>query len=260
MSRLVMDDASVDRLLAAIAEVVRARALPAPRGLPYLGLEHASGTSLDLLHTLSTHGIFRKYELVLDVEAGLGASSRWMAQRLGCEVIGTAASTREAVAAADLARRARLAAHARCVAARSGALPFRPSRFTHVWMVETLPRLDDAGCALAEAARVLRHRGQLAIQDLVVGDEGARPTIPGWRFETTAARVAALRHLPFVEVQVHDRTAEAHERSAAVLAARERLLADLRRRDRRLASERVALGDALAAGTLRVVHILARRA
>ena len=77
-----MDDAALDRLLAAIQDVVRARALPAPRGLPYLGLEHASGTNLDLLYTLSTRGIFRKYELVLDVEAGLGGTSRWLAQRL----------------------------------------------------------------------------------------------------------------------------------------------------------------------------------
>ena len=249
-----MDDASLDRLLAAIQEVVRARALPAPRGLPYLGLEHASGTNLDLLHTLSTRGIFRKYELVLDVGAGLGATSRWLAQRLGCEVVGTAPSPREALAAGDLARRARLAAHARCVAAHTGALPFRPSRFTHVWFVETLPRLGE------RTLRVLRHGGQLAIQDLVLRDDGVRLAIPGWRFETAEARVSALRHLPFVDVRVHERTAEAHERSAAVIAARERLVAVLNRSDRRLASERIALGEALASGTLRVAHILARRA
>src|SRR4029453_16959999 len=41
--RATRDDASLDPLLAAIQEVVRARALPAPRGLPYLGLEHPSG-------------------------------------------------------------------------------------------------------------------------------------------------------------------------------------------------------------------------
>jgi SAM-dependent methyltransferase len=255
-----MDHASLDRLLAAIQDVVRARSLPAPRGLPYLGLEHASGTNLDLLHTLSTRGIFRKYELVLDVEAGLGATSRWLAQRLGCEVVGTAASAREALAAADLARRTRLAAHARCVGARADALPFRPSRFTHVWFVETLPRLGDAQRALAEATRVLRHGGQLAIQDLALRDESVRLAIPGWRFETAEARVAALRHLPLVEVEVHERSAEAHERSAAVIAARERLLAALSRSDARLAAERVALGEALAAGSLRVLHILARRA
>src|SRR5262245_16244359 len=163
-----MDAASLHSLLAAIQDVVRARALPTPRGLPYLGLEHASGTSLDLLHALSTRGIFRKYELVLDVEAGLGGTSRWLAQRLACEVVGTAVTAHEAAAATDLARRARLSAHVRGVAADAAALPFQASRFTHVWVVETLPRLAAPERALAEAARVLRHGGMLAIQDLVL--------------------------------------------------------------------------------------------
>jgi SAM-dependent methyltransferase len=255
-----MDAASLDRLLAAIQEVLRARALPTPRGLPYLGLEHASGTNLDLLHTLSTRGIFRKYELVLDVEAGLGGTSRWLAQRLGCEVVGTATSAREAAAATDLARRARLSGHVRCVAARVAALPFQPSRFTHVWIVETLPRLPEPAAALAESARVLRHGGLLAIQDLVLADARVPVAVPGWQFATAEARVAALAQLPFVDVQVQDRTAEAVERSAAVTAARERLLAVLARTDPRLAAERAAIGEALAANTLRVVHLMARRA
>jgi SAM-dependent methyltransferase len=255
-----MDATSLGHLLAAIQDVVRARALPAPRGLPYLGLEHTSGTNLDLLHVLSTRGIFRKYELVLDLEAGLGGTSRWLAQRLGCDVVGTATTIDEAVAATDLARRARLSSHARHVPARSAALPFEVSRFTHVWIVETLPRVAEPEGALAEAARVLRHGGLLAIQDLVLADNGAQLAVPGWEFATVEARIASLRRLPFVDVQVQDRTAEAQERSAAVIAARERLLTILDRTAPRLARERVALGAALTAGTLRVVHLQARRA
>jgi len=255
-----MDVASLESLLAAIQEVVRTRALPPPRGLPYLGLEHASGTSLDLLHALSRRGIFRKYELVLDLHAGLGGTSRWLAQRRGCEVVGTAGTTHEAVAATDLGRRARLSAHVRGVAADAAALPFQPSRFTHVWIVETLPRLAAPDHALAEAARVLRHGGMLAIQDLVLADARADVPIDGWQFATAAARAGAVSRLPFVDVQVHDRTAEAHERSAPVLAARERLLAVLARTAPRLAAERAAIAAALAAGALRVVHLLARRA
>src|SRR5262249_18547490 len=47
---------------------------PPPRGQPYLGLESASGTGTQLLDALAAHGIFRKYELVLDVAGGLGAT------------------------------------------------------------------------------------------------------------------------------------------------------------------------------------------
>jgi len=233
--------------------------MPTPRGLPYLGLEHASGTSLDLLHTLSTRGIFRKYELVLDLDGGLGGTSRWLAQRLGCEVVGTATNGREAAAATDLARRARLSTHVRSVAAEPAALPFQPSRFTHVWIVETLPRLERPEGALAEAARVLRHGGMLAIQDLVLADAESAPTIAGWQFATTAERMASLDRLGFADTQVHDRTSEASERSATVIAARERLLEVLGTAAPRLAEERMAITAALAAGKLRVVHLLARR-
>src|SRR5207244_721205 len=59
---------------------------PPPRGLPYLGLEPASGTGFHLLDALSARGIFRKYELVLEVGAGLGGRARWLAARSGCAV------------------------------------------------------------------------------------------------------------------------------------------------------------------------------
>ena len=73
------------RLAATIEELTRrlTAAAPAPRGLPYLGLERPSGSGVQLLEALSTHGIFRKYELVLDLGGGLGATARWLAGRLG---------------------------------------------------------------------------------------------------------------------------------------------------------------------------------
>lgn len=252
-----MDDASLARLTAAIREVVDARAMPAPRGLPYLGLEHPSGTSLDLLHTLSTRGIFRKYELVLNLEAGLGGAAGWLVQRLGCEVVGTATAA-EAAAAMDLVRRARLGGAVRFVAAASPALPFAAGRFTHVWIVDSLPRLPEPERALAEAARVLRHGGILAVQDLVRGPGGAPPDLAGWTFATAEARAAALADAGFVDVHVTDRSAEAGEHAAAVLAARERLLALLDRHAPALAAERRALAAALATGALRVAHLVAR--
>ncbi len=242
-----MPEAPVTRLAAAIEILVRAHktAAPAPRGLAYLGLEGASGTGFHLLDALAARGIFRKYEFVLDVGAGLGGTSRWLAGRLGCEVVGTAASRAEAEAGASLTRRAGLAAQVRLVPADAAALPFRAAHFTHVWLLEALPRLPDPGAALREAHRVLRRGGTVAIQDLVRPD----------------AAVAALERLGFVEVALRDRSAEAPERSAQVLAARDRLLARLRRDPRcaQLVRECDALAAALAGGALRVVQIVARR-
>src|SRR5438876_8522617 len=85
----------------------------------------------------------------------------------------------------------------------------------------------------------------------------ALPILPA----TAAERMAALERLGFVEVALRDRTAEAPERSAQVVAARDRLLARLRRDPRcaQLVREREALAAALADGALRVVQLVARR-
>jgi len=254
---------AIGRLAAAIEELVRAHraASPPPRGLPYLGLELASGTGFHLLDALAARGIFRKYELVLDLGAGLGGTSRWLAARLGCEVVGTAASRAEAAAGEALTRRAGLSPQVRLVPADPAALPFRAAHFTHVWILEALPRLPDPTAALREAHRVLRRGGTLAIQDLVCPDAVRAAAIPGWTPATAAERMAALERFGFVEVALRDRTAEAPERSAQVVAARDRLLARLRRDPRcaQLVREREALAAALADGALRVVQIVARR-
>src|SRR5438046_2120204 len=106
---------------------------PPPRGLPYLGLEHASGTGFHLLDALSARGIFRKYELVLDVGAGLGGRARWLATRFGCEVVGATLTVEEAAGGTQLGRRSGLRAQVRLLPAAPQALPFRAARFTHVW-------------------------------------------------------------------------------------------------------------------------------
>ena len=254
-----MSETASARLGAVIQEVARshAAAVPTPRTLPVLGLEHASGTGFHLLDALSARGIFRKYELVLDLGAGLGGTSRWLAARLGCEVVGTATAA-EAAAGALLTRRARLAAQVRLVPALAHALPFRDGRFTHVWILETLARVPDALAALHEAHRALRRGGTLAVQELV----GRGASVPGWTFASVDERLAQLRAVGFVDIEVHDRTADAPERSAQVLAARTRLTEALRAEPAlaRVAEERQRLTAALAGGALGVAQLLARRA
>jgi|SRR5581483_4956654 len=258
-----MTDAPVARLAAIIDELVRAHrtASPPPRGLPYLGLEHASGTTFDLLDGLAARGIFRKYELVLDLGSGLGATSRWLAARLGCDVVGTTSLAAEASAASALTRRAGLAAQIRSATAAPGALPFRDSPFTHVWIHESLPRLAEPDRALAEAYGTLRRGGTLAVQDLVVDRVASACAVPGFHFATVEDRIAALRRIGFVDVEVRDRSGDAVERSAQVLAARDalhrRLYADPTLHS--LLAEREALAPAIADGALRVIQILARR-
>jgi len=245
-----------------VLEITRAltAAAPPPLALPYLGMDHPTDTGFHLLDGLSARGIFRKYELVLALGDGLGASARWLAARLGCEVVATAAAD-EAAAGGALSRRTALAAQVRHVAADPGALPVGAARFTHVWIVEALPRCPDAAAALAEAHRALRPGGTLAVQDLVRAPGAPPVAVAGWRFADLAARIAAVAAAGFVEVDARDVSADAGERSARVTAARTLLLrragddAELAA----LVAERTALAAGRAAGGLRVVQILARR-
>jgi sarcosine/dimethylglycine N-methyltransferase len=205
--------------------------------------------------------VFRKYERVLELGTGLGGSARYLAGRLGCDVVAHTTSAGEAAAAATLGRRTALHARVRVTAASADTLPFRPARFTHVWIVEALPHLPDVAAALGEAHRVLRPGGCLAVQDLALPARGRDVTLRGWRFAPAAERAEQIDAAGFVDIQHRDVTAEATERSARVLAARERLLRRLRADPllTALAAEREALATAVAAGRLRVVHLLARR-
>jgi len=255
-----MSEALAARLADAIQALVRTSAtVPAPRGLPYLRLESASGTGAHLLDALSARGIFRKYELVLDLATGLGDTARWVAARLGCEVVALAHDGAAALAAAELTRRAGLAAQVCTLAAAPGTLPLREGRFTHVWIVEALASLPDPATTLAAACRAVRPGGMLAVQELVVG-EGA-PSVAGLRFLSERDLLTAVDAAGFVERQVRDRSAEAAERAARITAARAQLLARLRT-DRALATvaaTREALAAALGSSALRVLQVLARR-
>src|SRR3989442_3011639 len=134
-----MPEAPVARLAAAIETLVRAHkaATPAPRGLQYLGLERASGTGFHLLDALAARGIFRKYELVLDLGAGLGGTSRWLPARLGWEGLRTAPSLPAAGSGEAVTRRPALSRHGRPAPAGPPALPLPGA---HVPAVQVLQR------------------------------------------------------------------------------------------------------------------------
>ena len=255
---------SEGRLAAIIGDFARrlTAGVPATRGLPYLGLESASGSGTHLLDELSARGIFRKYELVLDVGDDLGATGRWLAARLGCTAVVTAAGAEGIAAGRALTRRSRLSSQVRHVQTEAVALPFKYASFTHAWIVETLPRLQDARTALAELRRVVRPGGYLAVQDLVHRPDAAAPELPGWRFTTGVARQESLRSAGFVDVVARD-VDDASERSAMVAAARTELHAQLAAgTEPALASavaERGALAAMLADGRLHVVQLFARR-
>src|SRR6185436_11872349 len=110
------------------------RRAPPPRGMPFYGLDHVAGEFSPYEH-LAARGIFRKYESVLLLEAGLGGAARWCHAHFGCEVTGIERVPAVARAAQALSARARLSSHTQFLAGLSAALPLRQRQFTHVWGV-----------------------------------------------------------------------------------------------------------------------------
>ena len=199
---------------------------------------------------------------MLDLGGGLGATARWLAGRLGCTAVVTTPDAHAAAAGRVLTRRAALQAQVHHVCAATGALPFADACFTHVWLVETLPQVGDAAAAFAEAWRVVRPGGYLAMQELVARDPIKAPVLEGWRFATLDARRDALRGAGFVDLDAQPVT-EVGERSARVVAARARLQARLEASTdgelREVARERAMLAAALDDGSVRLVQVVARR-
>lgn len=110
---------------------------------------------------------------VLDVGAGIGGPSRFLAKTIGCRVSGIDLTAEFCEVAAMLARRTGLDA---LVDYRQGDaldLPFDDATFDVVWSQNAAMNIADRGRLYAGMRRVLRPGGRLAIQDVVAGPGGA---------------------------------------------------------------------------------------
>lgn len=151
-------------LVHAIAEVTRSlsRTTPAPRGMPFFGLDMDVHEPA-VLDEFCRQGIFRKYERVLIVNCGLGGAARWWATHWGCTVIGTDARTALARGADVLSRRAGVYGATTFVAASEQAAPLRPECVTHVWLRDLTGDMDVA-LTLRETYGALRPGGHVTAE------------------------------------------------------------------------------------------------
>lgn len=159
------DAAAAVRLAGAIMEVAREmkRTVPVPRAAPYFSLDSDVAYDLSVLDSLSSRGIFRKYELVLLVRSGLGGTARWLARRLGCRILGLDADVARTRAARILNDRAGMGDEVYFAAGACEELPLRERTFTHVWMIDPSAH-ERTPKALREALRVLRQGAHFAVQ------------------------------------------------------------------------------------------------
>jgi len=258
--------ASPGRYAAALATATNeiTRRAPAPRDLPFFGLDHPHGTRARRLDRLSELGIFRVYERVLDLGAGLGGPARWLARRRGCSVVSFDRNVERAAASRLLVRRAHLQRSVRVSVAALDRLPVASHSFTHAWSVEALQPEIDKPAVVAELFRAVRPGGHVALQEWVRSPPTAAATATG--YEPLAAFVGALGAAGFQDVRGERADALGEEESAIGEILRERLAEllgeprDAEREAIESARERLEAGDRAAAdGAIELVQIFARK-
>lgn len=258
--------ASPRRFAAAVAAATNeiTRRSPAPRDLPFFGLDHSAGTGSKLLDRLSELGIFRIYERVLDLSAGLGGPARWLARRRGCHVFSFDRDRERAAASRLLVRRAHLDAAVTVGVARFASLAVPSDAFTHAWSVEALRAEERKQPVFDELFRVVRAGGHVAVQEWV--RTKAAPALSLGRYDAAEAYVGGLRDAGFLDVRASEAGDLREEESAITEIVWERVgevIGEARPAERRAVSKAAAAleerAEAVSDGRLSLAQIFARK-
>ncbi|MBI0325590.1 SAM-dependent methyltransferase [Burkholderia plantarii] len=198
--------------------VERLRAALAASGLDAQPLRPEDLAALDQFHSrglAATRELARQLPLgpttrVLDIGAGLGGPSRYLAARYGCEVQGIDLSRSFVEAASFLAQRCGLAGRVGYRHGNALALPYEAGSFDVAWTQHVAMNIADRDTLYAEAFRVLRPGGRFAIFDVVAAGDAPLhfpvPWAPGPASSFLVTAEAMRTHLEQAGFRVIDWT------------------------------------------------------
>jgi tocopherol O-methyltransferase len=112
---------------------------------------------------------------VLDVGCGIGGPAMYLADPLGCTVEGITLSAAQAARANEKARAAGVDDRARFVQRDALSTGYPDGSFDAVWALESLMHIPDRPAFFAEALRLLRPGGTLAVGTWAVRDGELSP-------------------------------------------------------------------------------------
>lgn len=152
-----------ERLLAALRAEIGPDAAITPDALAPLDHFHGRGVlaTKELLAVLAP----LKTDHVLDIGCGIGGPARWIAARTGCRVTGIDLTPAFIEAAAALTAVSGMTGQVRCLQGSALDLPFAPGSFDRAYSQNVVMNIADKPRFYAEAFRVLRPGGVLAMSN-----------------------------------------------------------------------------------------------
>jgi len=124
------------------------------------------------LATLLADQLTEEASQILDLGAGLGGSSRYLASRFGWRVVGLELASDYVYAAQFLSQQLGLAAHTEFSVGDATAIPYRDQSFDAVWLQHVSMAIENKQQLFSEIFRVLKPGGILALQEIIAGEGG----------------------------------------------------------------------------------------